>query len=96
MTSEKLLEKIEGYLLTRFDRLASSTEGIEIYKGLIEIRTILRDEVTANQIAQQKANSVYAQLARLRERPVLNKELQMAKQHVTECMKLIHLLPHKR
>ena len=96
MTSEKLLEKIEGYLLTRFETLAGSAEGIEIYKGLMEIRAILRDEVSAQQLTQQKRDSVYAQLARLREKPLLQQKIRMAKSQIRECMKLKNLLPHNR
>ena len=94
MTSEKLLEKIEGYLLTRFETLAGSAEGIEIYKGLMEIRAILRDEISAQQLTQQKRDSVYAQLARLREKPLLQQKIRMAKSQIRECMKLKNLLPH--
>lgn len=94
MIAEKIIEKIDQYLLKKFSELVQSTDGIEIYKGLLEIREVLKNEVAELQRMKQKQNSVYAKLTRMREQPIIDKKLKIANHQLKERMKLVDLLPH--
>jgi hypothetical protein len=96
MTAEKIIEMIDQYLMKKFSELVQSTDGIEIYKGLLEIREVLKSEVAELQRMRQKQNSVYAQLTRMRERPIIANKLQSAHHQLKERLKLVDLLPHRR